>query len=479
MSVFPPEFRPAQGRKRDIILGGGLAGLSAGYVLSRAGDEVAVIEADSEVGGLCRTVVKDGFRFDLGGHRFFTKNPSTEKFVRDLMGDELIYVDRKSKIFLRGKYFDYPLKPINSLMGLGPVMTVRILADYAYERAKSLVATPNLVSLEDWVVSRFGRAMFSLYFKEYSEKVWGIDCSRISEDWVAKRIYGLSLGKAVKNALFRLSGNELPTLADRFLYPRLGIGRIPDKLGEAISASNTVAVSSPVEAVYHDGFFIEGVSTGGGRLSADRFLSSIPLTALVKLLRPAPPESVIASADALGFRDLIIVTVMLSKSRATDQTWIYIPEKSIPFGRIHEPTNWSPDMAPEGKTHVVLEYFCTKGDAVWNTPDADLTVSAVSGMERLGFIRKSEVIGSAVIRVPKAYPLFEVGYKEHVRVINEYLARFSNLHMIGRSGMFKYHNMDHAIETGVEAAERLLKGEDAEGSPSSDALLGRRNAVGR
>ncbi|MCX5716736.1 MAG: FAD-dependent oxidoreductase [Nitrospirae bacterium] len=451
-----------RGKNTTIILGGGLAGLSAGYVLTNAGFGVKVFESDSSVGGLSKTIVKDGFRFDLGGHRFFTEDRGLNNFVKELMGKELIYVPRKSKIYMRNKYFDYPLKPLNAIFGLGISTTIEILLDYAAEKIKNLIRGPQNISLEDWVVSNFGRKMFNIYFREYSEKVWGIDCSMISAEWVARRIRGLSLASAVKNAFFKLNGKDVPSLVDVFLYPQLGIGRISDRLKEDIEAgSNSVLTDSRIERINHSDFKVESVVINKReqfvKENGIEFISSIPITKLVNMLDPSPPENILTAVSKLRFRDLVVVAVMINRKRVTDQTWIYIPEQKIPFGRLHEPTNWNEKMAPESKTILVAEFFSFRGDAVWSKSDEELTAIAVENLENMGFIKKHEVIGSNVVRVLNAYPLFEVGYEERCDEIYEYLGRFRNLHITGRSGMFRYYNMDHAIESGIKTAKKIIK----------------------
>ena len=448
---------------KTIILGGGLSGLTAGYMLTRAGRTVSVIERDHAVGGLSRTMVKDGFRFDLGGHRFVTKDRTVDALLRDLMAGNLISVSRSSKIFLRGKYFDYPLKPLNAMFGMGVLGTARILADYAKQRMRGRVEKRPIVSLEDWVVSNFGRRMFSIYFQEYSEKIWGMDCRSISADWVAHRIKGLSLGMAIRNAFLRRSGRSVPTLTERFLYPEKGIGCIADRLRAEIEVRNRVTTGMSVERIFHDAPLVRGVEVSdraGTRIvEGGSFITTIPVTQLVRKLDPPPPQAVLDAAARLRFRDLVVVAVMLDRDRATDQTWIYIPEKDIPFGRVHEPTNWSKGMAPPGKTLLVTEFFSTRGDAVWTTSDADLVDTAVSGLVRLGFIRSQEVRDSAVIRVPNAYPLFEIGYGQWCSVIHAYLGTYANLVSAGRSALFQYYNMDVAMRSGMEAAERVLNSE--------------------
>jgi len=444
-----------------VILGGGLSGLSTGYVLSNTGFSVKVYERDSVVGGLSKTIDKNGFRFDLGGHRFFTQDEQIDAFVRNLMGNELLTVQRSSKIYLRNKYFDYPLKPINAMFGLGIPTTVRILTDYVRQKTKRTIRNKETVSLEDWVVSNFGRTMFNIYFKEYSEKVWGIDCSRISETWVAQRIKGLSLATALKNAFFKFSGKDLATLTDSFLYPSFGIGRLSDRLREEIEKSNDVFTDTIVECVNHSDFRVGSISVRNQgqvlTIPADECISSIPITKLVSMLNPSPPPSILETAAKLRYRDLVIVAIMVDRERVTDQTWIYIPEQKIPFGRIHEPTNWSPAMAPPGKSLLVMEFFSFRGDAVWNMQNDKLAALTVENLVRLGFISKQEVLDSVVVRVPKAYPLFEVGYRKHADDLHDYLGRFSNLHIAGRSGMFRYYNMDVAIRSGIEIAEKVIQ----------------------
>ncbi|RJQ44941.1 MAG: FAD-binding protein [Nitrospiraceae bacterium] len=443
-----------------IIMGGGLAGLSAGFCLTEAGRPVTVFEAGSEVGGLSRTIRHGDFKFDLGGHRFFTKNEETESFVKNILQNDYLNVHRKSKIYLQKNFFDYPLKPSNALLGLGLTTTMRAIADYGKEKMKGLFTRPQHISLEDWVVSNFGRTLFTIYFKEYSEKVWGIDCKSISEEWVSKRIEGLSLGVAIKNALFKFTGRKVPTLVDRFIYPPRGIGQISDRLREEIEKENTVNTSTRVREIRHKDFSITGVSAQNCEKNYDikggEFISSIPVTHLVNMLSPTPPQSILEAASNLRYRDLVVVTLMIDREQVTDLTWLYLPEKDMPLGRIHEPRNWSPYLVPVGKTSIVAEYFCFQNDSIWNSSDSALADITALQLEQLGLIDKSEVIDHCIVRVPKAYPVFEVGYNTYYSKILDYLKNFKNLHIAGRTGMFKYYNIDHAIESGLETAKRIL-----------------------
>ncbi len=452
---------PSNRDNTTVVFGGGLAGLSAGYVLAKADKSVIVLEKDSVVGGLAKTVVKGEFRFDLGGHRFITKDKKVEDFVTDLLESDFLSVTRKSKIYMRKKLFDYPLRPSNALFGLGLPTTLRIFFDYLKERIRNSLGFHEIISLEDWVVSNFGRTMFNLYFKDYSEKVWGMKCNKISKEWVEQRIKGLSLWTAIKNAFFKYSGSDIDTLADKFIYPSDGIGRISEKLREKIEKNNKVLTDTGIIHINHNNSKINSVLARNYEKIYDvrgcEFISSIPLTNLVRMLKPAAPVDVLEAAAGLKYRDLIIVTIMLDRDKVTDLTWLYLPEKDVPIGRIHEPKNWSPDMAPDGKTHIVSEYFCFENDKIWNSKDDELVNITVDHLGKLGFINSREVIDSCVIRVPKAYPLFEIGYSENYAKILEYLKRFSNLAIVGRSGMFRYYNMDHAIESGITAAENILR----------------------
>jgi protoporphyrinogen oxidase len=361
------------------------------------------------------------------------------------------------------------------MFGLGVPTTVRILADYVWQSLNRVVQKKQIVSLEDWVVAKFGRTMFNIYFREYSEKVWGIDCGSICATWVARRIKGLSLAKAIRNGLFKLSGKDLATLTDTFLYPSLGIGRLAERLREEIEKRNEVLTGSAVVSVNHRDLRAESITIDdrGGRrtLPADEVVSTVPITRLVAMLNPAPPSRILATASRLEFRDLLIVALMIDRPRVTNQTWIYIPEKKIPFGRIHEPTNWSRAMAPPDKSLLVLEFFSFKNDPLWRLADDKLVDLAVDNVVKLGFIDYREVLDSAVVRVPNAYPLFRVGYRKHLDELYGYLSRFRNIHVAGRSGMFEYYNMDAALRSGIEAAGKLVKQYHPMDSAEPDELL--------
>jgi protoporphyrinogen oxidase len=449
------------GQTKDVVVfGAGVAGLAAGYLLSRSGTDVLLIEGDSRVGGLAKTISYCGFRFDLGGHRFIPDTKEVENLVREVLDDDLLLVARASKILLRGRYLDYPLRPWNAFFGLGALMSLRIVLSYVFEQIKDRIKTSQIVSLEDWVVHQFGRTMFNIYFKRYSEKVWGVDCSRIAMEWVDQRIEGLSLAKAIRDALLGLKGKKLRTTAKTFFYPPEGIGQIADALEREVEKRGQIATNARIVSIFHKDSKIRSVRVRSGDKSythsAAEFISTIPLTALVRLLDPAPPAEVLRAASSLRFRDLVIVTIMVDRTRITDQSWIYIPDPEIDFGRIHEPTNWSKKMAPKGKSLLVTEHFCFSNDATWKASDQQLTERTVTSLVELGFIQRQEVIDSVVLRIPRAYPVFEVGYTQQYETICSYLSGFRNLQFVGRGGSFKYYNTDHAMDSGLAAAKTVI-----------------------
>jgi protoporphyrinogen oxidase len=444
-----------------VILGGGPAGLAAGFALAKAGWSVRVFELDRIVGGLARTLERDGFRFDIGGHRWFTKKDALNAFLVDLLGDELVMVDRVSRIFFDGKYVDYPLRAGNVLSRIGPATSVRAMGDFVGSQAVQLVKKKPVVSMEDAYVAQFGRTLYEIFFKRYSEKVWGEACSDLSGDWVTQRSKGLSLLTAVRDAVKRSDG-AVESLVERFMYPRLGYGRISERMAEEIErAGGEVNLGWRVTEVRHEDGAIVGVTVGDGSrehvVEGDAFISSIPMTELAAIARPAADSAVLDAARSLSYRDLVTVHLMLDRPRVTDDTWVYIHDRDVSFARLHEPRNWSPAMAPEGKTSLVLELFCEAGDEIWRSSDealCELAVRELSG--KLHFVEPRDLIGGFAVRSRDAYPRYSLGYREAVDRIKAYLRSFRNLQIVGRGGTFRYNNADHSIETGLLAARALL-----------------------
>jgi len=446
--------------KTGVIIGAGPAGLSAAETLSKTDRRFIVLEATDHTGGISATIKHNGFYFDLGGHRFFTKNREIDNYVSDLLGNELVFVDRSSKILLDGKFFDYPLKPVNAIFGLGPLTATSIIFNYVIERFKFNRPAPR--SLEDWVISQFGKTLYMLFFKTYTEKVWGIDCNRISAEWGVQRIKGLSLRTAIIDAFWKKRKKDAASLLKHFTYPKKGIGVICDKLAETIREPNRLLYNAPAKEVFHDGETITAVAYGDTegerKIEPDFVISSMPITDLILSLRPLPPEEVIEAARWLRYRDLVCVALMFNQPFVTDQTWIYVHDPSIVFGRLHEPKNWSIYMAPEDKSCVVFEYFCNEGDAIWNAPDEELFEKTKNDFRksRIAPQATDTVFDYKVVRTAKTYPLYEIGFSRHLLKIRDYLKGFTNLQLVGRYGTYKYNNLDHSLETGIKGAQNIL-----------------------
>jgi protoporphyrinogen oxidase len=453
-------------KAKAVVLGAGPAGLASGFALAKAGWSVEVYEQAAVVGGLARTVSQDGFRFDIGGHRWFTKKDVLNHFLVDLLGDEMVMVDRTSRIFFDDKYVDYPLRASNVLSRIGPLTSARAIGDFIVSQASQRVAKKSVVSMEDAYVAQFGRTLFELFFKNYSEKVWGDQCSQLSADWVTQRSKGLSLFTAVRDA-FKKSDGQVESLIDRFMYPGLGFGRISERMAEEIQkAGGSVHLGQRVVSARHDAGQITSVTVSDGArekdVDGDVFISCIPMTELAQCLRPSADKAVLAATNVLSYRDLITLHIMLDRPQVTSDTWVYVHDPSVSFARLHEPRNWSPAMAPEGKTSLVLEIFCEADDEVWKRSDAHLLDVAVRDLsDRLHFIEPRDMIGGFAVRSRDAYPRYGLGYKGAVDTIKQSLHALENLCIVGRGGTFRYNNTDHAIETGLLAARHIL-GEDVD-----------------
>ncbi|MGH2561610.1 MAG: FAD-dependent oxidoreductase [Thermomicrobiales bacterium] len=458
--------RPVSPDKLTLVMGAGPAGLCSAYVLSKASSPAVVVEKAPFVGGLARTIrhqTEHGeFKFDIGGHRWFTKNDELNDLFREVVADELLWVNRISRIFFDGKYVDYPLKISNALKAIGPVVSAKAMADFGRTRALHKVRPPEIVSLEDAFIDQYGPTLYELFFQRYSEKVWGLPCGQMSGDWATQRTKGMSLWTAVKDAIVPSKG-KVVSLIDEFMYPRGGFGRFSERMADAIAQSgNEIRLGVGVEKIHREGNRITavtvGTESGRERIEAANFISSIPMTILAKIMEPAAPADVLKAADSLIFRDIITVNLMLKKKQVTHDTWLYVHDRNILFGRFHEPKNWSPAMVPsDGYTSLVVEYFCSIGDDVWGMTEEQLVEQTVKHLvEDMGFISRDEVIGGFTVRAPKAYPSYVVGYEEPLTKIKDFIHGFQNLQYIGRGGSFRYNNTDHSIETGMLAAKNIL-----------------------
>jgi protoporphyrinogen oxidase len=449
-----------------IVLGAGPAGLAAGLALAHAGWKVRVFEQANMVGGLARTIEHNGFRFDIGGHRWFTKKDELNLFLVNLLGDELRMVDRISRVYFDGKYVHYPLRIGNVLAHVGPTTGARAVVDFMASQASRVLTGKPVVSMEDAYVAQFGRTLYELFFRNYSEKVWGLGCDALSGDWVSQRSKGLTLLTAVTDAVTRQNG-KTESLVSRFMYPSLGYGRISERMAEEIEhTGGEVHLGWRVTSVRHDGHKVRGVTVSDGTreqiIEGDEFISSIPMTELGQSMDPAADSRVVAAADSLSYRALITVHLMLDRPQVTNDTWIYVHEPRVRFARMHEPRNWSPELAPPGKTSLVLEFFCDVGDPTWERSDDEVCQMAVEDLsDGLKLIERRDVMDAFAVRSRDAYPRYSLGYRAAVDTLKRHLAGYDNLSLVGRGGMFRYNNADHAIETGFRAARKVL-GDDVD-----------------
>ena len=444
-----------------IILGGGPAGLTAAYDLAKAGLPSIVVEADDVVGGLARTVAYKGYRFDIGGHRFFTKVSAVEQLWREILGDEMLRRPRLSRIYYKGAFFAYPLKPMNALLGLGLWETLRCVGSYSWARLRPQRPEDSFAA---WVSNRFGKRLYETFFKTYTEKVWGIPCTEIQAEWAAQRIKGLSLSTAVKNAILGGSSGAggskqevVKTMIDEFLYPRHGPGMMWERAREIIEARGSrVLLNAPVRRVYWEPGRVKAVEAGAETLTGDHFVSSVAVRDLVESLSPAPPENVRAAAARLQYRDFLTVALMIRRRDVFPDNWIYIHDAAVRLGRLQNFKNWSPEMVPDPETTCLgLEYFCSQGDELWKLSDEELIRLGTRELETLGFVDASEVTDGHVVRMEKAYPVYDRHYAAALAEIREFLGGLENLQLVGRNGMHRYNNQDHSMLTGMLAARNI------------------------
>jgi protoporphyrinogen oxidase len=444
-----------------VILGGGPAGLTASYQLSKQGVSSTLVEKDAVVGGLARTVTHNGFRFDIGGHRFFTKIPEVQSVWRELLGHEFLTRPRLSRIYYRGRFFDYPLRPLNALRGLGPVDTSQVLLSYLWARAFPLREEQ---SFEQWVRNRFGWKLYSIFFKTYTEKVWGIPCSEIGAEWAAQRIQGLSLSRAVWHALFPRTGKGSPkTLIDQFEYPRLGPGQMWQRCREIVEErGHQILMEREVVQIRHANGRVTSVIVRDteGRLEelpASQVISSLALSDVIRALQPAPPEAVLTAAERLRYRDFLTVALIVDQPSLFPDNWVYVHSPEVRLGRIQNFKNWSPDMVPDpDKSCLGLEYFVWEQNDLWRMSDEQLLELGTREMEHLRLVSRRDVSDGAVVRMRKAYPVYDSRFKESLRIVRAYLATLPNLQQVGRNGQHRYNNQDHSMLTAMLAVRNLL-----------------------
>jgi protoporphyrinogen oxidase len=441
-------------------MGAGPAGLTAAYELSKHGRPSVVLEANSIVGGIASTAEYKGYLFDMGGHRFFTKVGLVNKMWHEVLGDDFIRRPRLSRIFYNNKFFYYPLEPKNALFGLGLVEAIH--CGLSYLKACAFPEKPE-DNFETWVSNRFGKRLYSIFFKSYTEKVWGMPCRQIGAEWAAQRIRGLSLLSVVWNALRprkKNKGQTIKTLIHEFWYPRRGPGMMWTKTKDIVEQRGSqVKLRTPVEKIVWKPGGVEAVIAGGKTWRGDHFISSIAIRDLIKALDPAPPEYVRRAADDFHYRDFLTVALIVRGKNLFPDNWIYIHDPKVAVGRIQNYNNWSPEMIPDPETTCLgLEYFCSIGDGLWSRPDSELIEQARFEIAALGLVRPEAILDGTVVRVPKAYPVYDDTYRQGLADIRRFLEQVPNLQLVGRNGMHRYNNQDHSMLTAMLAARNIMGG---------------------
>jgi protoporphyrinogen oxidase len=447
-------------RQRFVVLGGGIAGLATAKELLERGCQVTLIEKGSEVGGLARTFNQHGFRFDIGGHRFHSNNPTVVQWLKDLLKTDLLTVPRTSHIHLNGQFVDYPIQFPGALSIFSPWQAARMVGSYLL--AKITERDRPDQSFEDWVVKRYGRALYEVFFKPYTEKVWGIPCHELSAAWAAQRISIPSFRKMLRHALMppKRKQDVPATAISEFYYPRAGFGMIPDalqweiiRLGGVIHTGASLSELKPLP----DGGFEVIVDRRDGfaqTILADQVVSTLPLNCLLQSISGS--EAAIADYS-LEYRDLICLFLALKKPQVSTDSWTYFPSQDLIFGRTHEPKNWSSEMVPDQEcTSLAVEIFASRGDEIWQLSDQEIQEKVVKQMTEIGWIDAAEVHKSWLLRVPYAYPVYKVGYEQQLQTVKDYLSQWQGLHLVGRTGSFHYMNSDGVIEDVFKLMEQLF-----------------------
>lgn len=448
-------------KRKGVIIGAGPAGLTAAWELIKKDASVEVFEKYSLFGGIARTEEYKGYRFDIGGHRFFTMVPEVEALWHEWMQDEFVVRPRKSRILYQGKFFDYPLRMFNALAGLGILESIRIVISYVVAQ---IFPYKNEESFEEWVVNRFGNRLYEIFFRTYTEKVWGIKCTDIRAEWAAQRIKGLTLPAAVKNALFPPRGDVIKTLIKEFHYPILGPGMMWEKVARLVVEKGArVELEAEVTRILWSDNTVKGVEVlnneGTKYVEGTEFYSTMPLNELINSFDPSPPSSVVEAANGLRYRDFITVVLILDIGDVFDDNWVYIHSPDVKVGRIQNFKNWSSRMVPDNTTTSLgLEYFCNEGDGLWNLTDEELVELGTVEIGRIGLADRVNVLDGVVVRQQKAYPVYDAVYGPLLETVKKWMQGLTNFNTIGRNGLHKYNNQDHSMLTAIMAVEAAESG---------------------
>lgn len=448
-------------QKPVVVIGAGCAGLTAAYELCKAGTESIVLEKDSTVGGLARTIDYNGYHFDIGGHRFFTKVKVVEDMWEEVLGDDFLTCSRLSRIYYNNRFFFYPFRAFDAITGLGHWTSLMIFLSCV--KSQIFPQRPE-VTFEQWISNRFGKRLYHTFFKTYTEKVWGIPCNQISAEWAAQRIKGLSLLAALKSVVLKTpkDGNVIKTLIDSFKYPKLGPGMMWETVADIVKKKGAaVCLESNIEKIICKDSKVDWMEVSvNGKIElvkGDHYICSMPIQEVIWKIEPAPPKEVLDAASQLNYRDFLTVALIVNQKDIFDDNWIYVHDPDVKVGRIQNFKNWSPYMVKDqNKTCLGLEYFCFEGDGLWSMSDEDLIRFGKKEIEALGLIKGAEIDDGAVVRAPKAYPVYDATYRDSLQIIRAYLDKISNLHQVGRNGMHKYNNQDHSMLTAMYAVKNVL-----------------------
>lgn len=463
--VFNKYLANFMSTRKIAIIGAGPAGLTAAYLLGKEGQDVTVFETDPiYVGGISRTETYKGYHFDIGGHRFFSKSKEVEDFWTEILGDDMLERPRSSSIYYNEQFYSYPLVATEALKKLGLFESALCVMSYMRSR---LFPVKNPVNFEEWVSNEFGKRLYRMFFKTYTEKVWGVPCTDISADWAAQRIKGLSLSSAIKNAFLPQKGKKkntvIKTLIDSFRYPKYGPGMMWEVCaGKAIQLGVEIKMNAKVSGLeYEEGKWKIRLSNGEVFDGFTDVISSAPIRDIFTHILPAPPAKAINAAKQLSYRDFLTVVLILTDKKHFSENWIYIHDPSVKVGRIQNFKSWSPYMVPDEKMACFgLEYFCFEGDGLWNSTDETLIALAKKEIAKIGIAEAEDIVDGYVVRQPKAYPVYDNNYIEKVEEIRRSLVFYPGLHLVGRNGMHKYNNQDHSMMTAMLAVKNILAGRE-------------------